>query len=117
MITRDRFDDFQKGDDRALTAIELQGADLFLNSGCTTCHNSPIMGGTSYQKVGLIHKYETPDKGRAAVTKDEDEEYKFKGTQPAEHRVDRPVFPQWQAHDAAGDGQADGTPPAGPAVH
>ena len=78
LITRDRFDDFQKGDDRALTAIELQGADLFLNSGCTTCHNSPIMGGTSYQKVGLIHKYETPDKGRAAVTKDEDEEYKFK---------------------------------------
>lgn len=78
LITRDRFDDFQKGDDRALSAIELKGADLFLNSGCTTCHNGPVMGGNTFQKVGLIHKYETPDKGRAVVTEDEDDEYKFK---------------------------------------
>ncbi|MHB1306722.1 MAG: cytochrome-c peroxidase [Limisphaerales bacterium] len=78
LITRDRFDDFQKGDDQALSEIELKGADLFLNSGCTTCHNGPVMGGNTFQKVGLIHKYETPDKGRAVVTEDEDDEYKFK---------------------------------------
>lgn len=78
LITRDRFDDFQKGDGKALSAQELQGLDLFLTIGCTTCHAGPVMGGTTYQKVGLLHPYETPDKGRAAVTKDEDEEFKFK---------------------------------------
>lgn len=78
LITRDRFDDFLKGDDRALTAQELKGLDLFLTVGCTTCHNGPVIGGNSYQKVGLIHPYETPDLGRFTVTKEEGDEYKFK---------------------------------------
>lgn len=78
LITRDRFDDFLKGDDRALTAQELKGLELFLSVGCTTCHNGPVIGGNSYQKVGLIHPYETPDLGRFTVTKEEGDEHKFK---------------------------------------
>jgi cytochrome c peroxidase len=78
LITRDRFDDFLKGDNQALTAQELKGLDLFLSVGCTTCHNGPVIGGNSYQKVGLIHPYETPDLGRFTVTKEEGDEYKFK---------------------------------------
>lgn len=78
LITRDRFDDFQKGDDGALTAKELEGLNLFLTAGCTTCHFSPVLGGTTYQKVGLVHPYETPDQGRAKISKDEDDQYKFK---------------------------------------
>ncbi len=78
LITRDRFDDFQRGDDRALSAVELRGLDLFLNVGCTTCHNGPVLGGTSFQKVGLIHPYETKDLGRFLVTREEGDEYKFK---------------------------------------
>lgn len=34
-----RFDDFLKGDDRALSAAELAGLNLFLTSGRATCHN------------------------------------------------------------------------------
>lgn len=78
LITRDRLDDFLKGDDKALSAKELKGLDLFLTIGCTTCHNGPVLGGNSYQKVGLIHPYETKDMGRFDVTKEEGDEHKFK---------------------------------------
>jgi cytochrome c peroxidase len=78
LITHDRLDDFQKGDDKALSALELKGLDLFLSIGCTTCHNGPVLGGNTYQKVGLIHPYETKDLGRFVVTKEEGDEYKFK---------------------------------------
>jgi len=79
LITRDRFDDFLKGDDRALTPKQLKGLELFLGTGCTTCHQGPLLGGTSYQKIGLVNAYEnTKDKGRENVTKDEDDRFKFK---------------------------------------
>jgi cytochrome c peroxidase len=79
LITKDRFDDFMKGDDKALTAKELKGLETFLTIGCITCHMGPVIGGNTYQKVGLIHPYEnTEDKGRFVVTKDEADLYKFK---------------------------------------
>jgi cytochrome c peroxidase len=78
LITRDRFDDFQKGDDKALSAQEQKGLNLVLSLGCTTCHVKPSMGGTSFQKVGLIHPYETEDIGREKVSKDDSDRRKFK---------------------------------------
>jgi cytochrome c peroxidase len=78
LITYDRFNDFLKGDDQALNAKELEGLELFINTGCTTCHNGPAMGGGSFQKVGLINEYKTEDKGRFEFTKDEDDIGKFK---------------------------------------
>ncbi len=70
-----RFDQWLKGDDKALTDRELAGYDLFKESGCVACHNGPAVGGTSFQKMGLFEPYKTnnPAEGRAAVTgKDED---------------------------------------------
>jgi cytochrome c peroxidase len=78
LITHDRFDDWQRGNDKALNAQELRGLNLFLNTGCTTCHNGPVIGGNQYQKVGLVNAYETADLGRYEVTKDESDKYKFK---------------------------------------
>jgi cytochrome c peroxidase len=78
LITHDRFDDWQNGDAKALNAQELRGLDLFLNTGCTTCHNGPALGGNQYQKVGLVNRYETPDLGRYDVTKDDGDKEKFK---------------------------------------
>ena len=78
LITRDRFDDFQKGDDQALTAAELKGLQIFATIGCTTCHVGPLIGGNSYQKIGLIHPYETKDLGREAATKEEEDRGRFK---------------------------------------
>jgi len=77
--THDRFDDFLKGDDKALNAQELRGLDLFLTTGCTTCHTGPTIGGNMYQKVGLIHPYaNTNDVGRIKITKEDYDAYRFK---------------------------------------
>jgi cytochrome c peroxidase len=78
LVTRDRFDDWQNGDDKALDARELRGLDLFVNTGCTTCHSGPVLGGNQYQKVGLVNRYETADLGRYDVTRDESDKHKFK---------------------------------------
>ena len=77
--TNDRFDDFLKGDDQALTADEQAGLHKFVTTGCVTCHMGPAMGGNLYQKMGLIKPYANDkDTGRAALTKNEAEKFYFK---------------------------------------
>ena len=77
--THDRFDDFLKGDDKALTATELKGLDTFLTIGCTTCHAGPLLGGNDFKKLGILNAYEnTADKGRSEVTKEDYDEFVFK---------------------------------------
>ena len=77
--THDRFDDFLKGDNKALTAAELKGLDTFLSIGCTTCHTGPLLGGNDYKKLGILNAYEnTADKGRMEVTKEDYDEFVFK---------------------------------------
>jgi cytochrome c peroxidase len=79
LISRDRVDDFLNGDDKALGPKELRGLDLFLTTGCTTCHTGPAIGANMYQKIGLIHRYaNTNDLGRFKVTQEEGDEYRFK---------------------------------------
>lgn len=77
--TTDRFDDFQKGNVAALTNEELGGLDLFIKTGCITCHTGPLLGGNLYQKTGLVYAYEnTKDQGRYDVTKNEADRMLFK---------------------------------------
>ncbi|HEY6228918.1 MAG TPA: cytochrome c peroxidase, partial [Verrucomicrobiae bacterium] len=78
LVTHDRFDDFQNGDTKALNATELKGLKLFIETGCSTCHSGPVLGGNSYQKAGLVHPWETTDIGRAEVTREEEDKFKFK---------------------------------------
>lgn len=79
LVTRDRFDEFLNGKDNALTATELKGLNVFLTTGCTTCHNGPLLGGTAYHKVGLLKPYKnTNDLGRFVVSQDDDDKFKFK---------------------------------------
>jgi cytochrome c peroxidase len=79
LVTHDRVDRFLHGEDRAINPIEQRGLDAFLTVGCTTCHNGPLLGGNSFQKVGLVKPYENKDdKGRSVVTKNEEDDYKFK---------------------------------------
>ncbi len=76
--THDRLDDFLNGDLDALTHREAAGLQLFLKTGCTTCHNSPTIGANQYQLLGLVKAWETKDAGRFAVTKNEEDRRKFK---------------------------------------
>jgi cytochrome c peroxidase len=65
-----RFDQWLLGKKDALTADELAGWTLFKESGCVACHNGEALGGTSFQKMGLVEPYKTTAaaKGRADVT-------------------------------------------------
>lgn len=79
LITKDRFDDFLKGDDKALSDKELEGLQKFISSGCIACHQGPLLGGQMYQKMGLVHAYpNTEDKGRFAETNNPSDTYMFK---------------------------------------
>ncbi len=79
LVTRDRFDDFLKGDDKALSTAEQKGLHEFLTVGCTTCHYGPLVGANSYRKVGAVNPYpNTTDKGRIEVTKEEEDLLVFK---------------------------------------
>lgn len=79
LITRDRFDAFLEGDDHALNDLELKGFNTFVQSGCASCHNGPLFGGTLYMKMGLIKPYaNTHDTGRYAVTQNPADKYVFK---------------------------------------
>ncbi|WNG29003.1 cytochrome-c peroxidase [Cystobacter fuscus] len=78
LLTTARFDKYLAGDEQALSEQERRGLNLFAGSGCTTCHNGPSVGGTSFQKLGLIEDYPTEDKGRFDVTNDEEDMHKFR---------------------------------------
>jgi len=75
-----RFDQWLRGDQKALDAQELAGYELFKSAGCVACHNGPALGGTSFQKMGLVKPYETdnPAVGRAAVTGKDADRMHFK---------------------------------------
>ncbi len=68
LVTRGKWDRWLLGDGNALTAQEVRGVNTFVETGCTTCHMGPALGGNMYQKMGLVEAYETHDEGRAAIT-------------------------------------------------
>jgi len=78
LLTTSRFDKYLAGEEQALSEQERRGLNLFASSGCTTCHNGPSVGGTSFQKLGLIEDYPTEDKGRFGVTNNEEDLHKFR---------------------------------------
>jgi cytochrome c peroxidase len=75
-----RFDQWLKGDDKAITAQELRGYELFKNSGCVACHNGINVGGNSFQKFGVVEPYKTANtsQGRMDVTKQDQDRFMFK---------------------------------------
>jgi len=75
-----RFDQWLLGNKDAITADELAGYKLFKNSGCVACHNGEALGGTSFQKMGVVEPYQTKSevKGLAAVTGKDADRFKFK---------------------------------------
>ena len=79
LITRDRFDDFLKGDLKAISKIEVEGLDLYLSKACVTCHTGSMLGANMFQKNGLIKAYKNlDDEGRYEVTGLEQDKYIFK---------------------------------------
>jgi len=93
LVTHDRFDDFLRGRDRALSVRERRGLELFLDSGCANCHNGPALGGNSFQKTGLRNPYaDTNDVGRAKITGAAGDRFKFKVPPLRNVALTRPYF-------------------------
>ncbi len=79
LITKDRFDDYLRGNESAITDVEKQGLTLFMETGCVDCHAGALLGGDRYEKMGEANEYANKDDlGRFDVTKDESHKYVFK---------------------------------------
>jgi cytochrome c peroxidase len=79
LMTPSRFDALLKGDTSALTAEEKVGFQTFVDSGCAMCHNGALLGGGSYQRIGLAKAFpRTADGGRMNITKVEADRAVFK---------------------------------------
>ena len=81
-----RFDRYLKGQKDAITADEIAGYDLFKKYDCATCHVGEILGGQSYELIGVQHDYfadrqaemTEEDNGRFKQTKAERDRHRFK---------------------------------------
>jgi cytochrome c peroxidase len=85
LITPSPFDAFLNGDDGALTEVEQAGLELFMDKGCSACHNGVNLGGNGYYPFGLIEKpgadvLPPDDKGRYQVTATADDSYVFRAS-------------------------------------
>lgn len=69
LMTPSRWDALLKGDANALTPEEKAGFKTFTEAGCQMCHAGALLGGTSYQKLGMARPFpRSADRGRAKVT-------------------------------------------------
>ncbi len=97
-VTPGRFDKLLGGDAKALNEQEIRGLKLFTTTGCTTCHNGPLVGGNVYQKVGLVKPWPNQkDQGRFGITKVEADRMFFKVPSLRNIEKTAPYF-----HDATG---------------
>ena len=79
LMTPSRWDAFLKGDQTALTSEERIGFNMFMETGCPACHSGVLIGGNSYQRLGMMKPYpRTDDPGRFKVTKQEADRFVFK---------------------------------------
>ena len=95
-----RFDQWLKGDKKALKNDELAGYKLFKDSGCVACHNGPNLGGNSFQKMGIVEPYQTTNaaEGRSAVTGNDADRFNFKVPTLRNVELTYPYF-----HDGSAD--------------
>ena len=79
LVTPSRWDAFVEGDRFALTDAEKSGFNTFASVGCQWCHYGPYVGGSVYQKLGVVKPWPNQtDQGRYQLTKDEMDKMVFK---------------------------------------
>jgi cytochrome c peroxidase len=79
LITPARWDRYLDGDSHALTQPEKEGAKLFANLGCMVCHTGAYLGGTMFEKLGVVVPWPNQtDHGRREVTKNPADDMVFK---------------------------------------
>jgi cytochrome c peroxidase len=98
-----KFDQYLRGDDKALNKEELSGYRLFKNLGCISCHQGMNVGGNMYEKLGIVFNYFQArgnvievDFGRYNLTKNEVDRYEFRVPSLRNVALTSPYF-----HDAS----------------
>src|SRR5690554_2958454 len=100
-----RFDLWLKGNDNALTDTEIAGYQKFKEIGCVACHNGTAIGGSSFQRMGIMEPYQTdnPAEGRIAVTGKDADRFSFKVPTLRNVELTYPYFHDgayWKLEDA-----------------
>lgn len=96
-----RFDQWLLGKSDAMNPNELAGYKLFKESGCVACHNGAALGGTSFQKMGIVEPYKgnvAGVEGRIGVTGKDADRFNFKVPTLRNVELTYPYF-----HDGAAD--------------
>lgn len=80
LLTYSPFDDFLKGHTNALTAEQKKGLEVFLETGCQTCHKGQVMGGEIFTFFQTPREKETGEfnMGRFDFTLRESDKHFFK---------------------------------------
>ncbi len=79
LVTPSRWDQFLKGQRKALTDAEKTGFAKFAEVGCATCHAGAYLGGMMYQKLGLVKPWpDRSDLGRFKETNEVKDQMFFK---------------------------------------
>ncbi len=70
LVTPDaRFDQYLKGDSKAISAAEVNGYQKFKSYGCIACHQGMNVGGNMFQTMGIMGDY-FKDRGTAISNSD-----------------------------------------------
>jgi cytochrome c peroxidase len=72
------YDRFKAGEKAALDASQKRGMALFEKSGCADCHSGSMFSDYGYYNAGVGCDKGRPDSGRMSVTKNKDDEGKFR---------------------------------------
>ena len=98
LVTPDApFDRWVQGDDTAMDATQIEGLQLFFETGCASCHNGVNFGGQSYFPFGVLERpgadiLPEEDKGRFAVTNTATDEYVFRASPLRNVELTAPYF-------------------------
>lgn len=90
-----RFDKYLSGDKEALTETELAGYYAFKNNSCATCHVGKILGGQSFEKLGIFEDYYADRQLRAPEIQyisDDDGLKSFTGEEADLHKFKTPML-------------------------
>ena len=98
------FDRYLTGDDKALDDKQKQGLALFMDAGCSSCHNGVNLGGQGYFPFGVTKRpgadiLPAGDKGRFAVTNTASDEYVFRAAPLRNVALTPPYFHSGEVWD------------------
>jgi cytochrome c peroxidase len=93
LITPARWDRYLEGDLTALTPAEVEGVKVFADVGCVQCHTGELIGGSMFQKVGVMEPWPNQqDLGRYEVTKQLTDRMMFKVPSLRNVKLTAPYF-------------------------